>query len=491
MREIKRGQKVNEGRNDLPAGWVWTKLGNICTKPQYGWTTKANPKGSGVKLLRTSDISSSQIAWNTVPFCTNEPDDIERYRLRKGDIIISRAGSVGISKEIDDCPAAIFASYLIRFRAISPIPSRFISLYLQSPSYWNAISEKTAGITIPNVNATKLGALRIPLPSLNEQHRIVQKIEALFERLNRAKEALNEIPPIIKKFRQSVLTKAFSGELTEQDPSDESASVLLERIRQERRKQAELEAKKKGKKVKYNKEPEPIDTSGLPDLPQGWVIAILGEILEILQYGTSVKADATSETGIPILRMGNIQDGAINYINLKHINPKKENIEKYLLNKGDILINRTNSPELVGKAGLFKKNDSYVFASYLIRLRSLDNVAISDYVVEWINSVYGKKHVIKTKHQVAGQANINSQDIRSMPLLLPPINEQCRIVKKIEELFARADVIEKAVKIAQARCEKMTQSILAKAFRGELVEQDLNDEPASELLKRIEKKRKR
>ncbi len=153
--------------NDLPEGWAWCELGEICGKPQYGWTTSAQLEGNGPRLLRTTDISSGTINWSGVPFCERLPEDVSRYKLYPGDILISRAGSVGFSIEIsNDLPEAIFASYLIRFRPLEPISSRFVSLYLQSPDYWAAIMDNVAGIAIPNVNATKLQGLNIPLPPL-------------------------------------------------------------------------------------------------------------------------------------------------------------------------------------------------------------------------------------------------------------------------------------------------------------------------------------
>ena len=135
----------------LPEGWVWCRLGEICSKPQYGWTASARQEPKEVKLLRTTDISLGTIDWNDVPFPDRLPEDIGKYMLSAGDILIARAGSVGVSIEIQgSIPNAIFGSYLIRFRPIEPIPTRFVSLYLQSPYYWEFITEKTAGITTPN-----------------------------------------------------------------------------------------------------------------------------------------------------------------------------------------------------------------------------------------------------------------------------------------------------------------------------------------------------
>src|SRR6266576_2857433 len=105
----------------LPNGWVSTTLGEICSKPQYGWTCKAAKYGR-VKYVRTTDISGGKIDWDDVPFCAEIPDDVEKYRVRADDILVSRAGSVGVSYRITEVPFdAVFASYLIRFKPLEPI----------------------------------------------------------------------------------------------------------------------------------------------------------------------------------------------------------------------------------------------------------------------------------------------------------------------------------------------------------------------------------
>jgi type I restriction enzyme S subunit len=241
MSESQEVKEMGKNRYDLPEGWVWATLGEICEKPQYGWTTSADFNGKGIKLLRTTDISSGSIKWDKVPFCKHIPENPQKYFLKKGDILVSRAGSVGISIEIEDCPKAIFASYLIRFKPIPPIPSKFVSLYLKSPYYWDSIADNTAGIAIPNVNATKLRSLKIPLPPLNEIIRIIIKVEELLNRINEIKKQFKSASSILgfeikeaggDKVTQLILAKAFRGELVEQDPNDEPAKVLLCRLKE-------------------------------------------------------------------------------------------------------------------------------------------------------------------------------------------------------------------------------------------------------------------
>ena len=168
--------KMNDGFSDLPKGWVWTTLQEACSTPQYGWTTKATAEGT-LRLLRTTDITDGNVDWETVPFCTEEPPDEEKYLLKTGDIVISRAGSVGYSYLVKNPQNAVFASYLIRFKPSPIIDENYLVFFLKSPDYWKIISKEKAGIALVNVNATKLKRIEIPLPPLAEQHRIVAKLE--------------------------------------------------------------------------------------------------------------------------------------------------------------------------------------------------------------------------------------------------------------------------------------------------------------------------
>ncbi len=154
-----RGKIIN--LYQLPENWQWATIGEVCTKPQYGYTTKASKKGR-LKLLRTTDITAGTINWREVPYCHDNPDDPEKYLLKDGDIVISRAGSVGYSILIERPERSVFASYLIRFKPL--LDRHFFSFFLQSPFYWSEISDTKSGIALANVNAKKLQAIPVPVP---------------------------------------------------------------------------------------------------------------------------------------------------------------------------------------------------------------------------------------------------------------------------------------------------------------------------------------
>ena len=209
---------------ELPTGWVEVELSEITSKPQYGWTSRATASGS-IKYLRTTDLSKGNVDWTSVPFCETEPDDIEKYQLEKDDIVISRAGSVGLSFIIDSVPdKAVFASYLIRFRTVL-VEHKYVGFYLKSSEYWKSILEASSGIALLNINASKLSNLQIPLPPLAEQQRIVAKLDTAFSHLETLKKSLEKIPELLKRFRQLVLTQAVTGKLTEKEAKQNICSL--------------------------------------------------------------------------------------------------------------------------------------------------------------------------------------------------------------------------------------------------------------------------
>jgi len=186
----------------LPKGWVETKLGEVTTKPQYGWTTKSINVGK-YKYLRTTDIGKGSIDWHTVPFCQYVPDDVEKYLLKENDILISRAGSIGLSYLVGSTVEnSLFASYLIRFKPF--IVPKFISYYLNSMDYWKAISDNAVGIAVQNINAPKLQAIPFPLPPLPEQERIVAKLDKLFHKIDGVKKRMDTLTKLKSKFFESI-----------------------------------------------------------------------------------------------------------------------------------------------------------------------------------------------------------------------------------------------------------------------------------------------
>lgn len=191
--------------SNLPHGWSYLTLGDICIKPQYGWTSSASQNGD-LKYIRTTDISSGNIDWDTVPYCRLKPDDVDKYKIRKNDIVVSRAGSIGVSYFFNEVPFnAVFASYLIRLQPLDNVNPKYVYYFLKSSDYWNSIKESSAGIAIPNVNGTKLAKIRIPVAPKKIQDEIVLKIEKILSLLELNQNKFNNLRSIEEKLLISFL----------------------------------------------------------------------------------------------------------------------------------------------------------------------------------------------------------------------------------------------------------------------------------------------
>jgi type I restriction enzyme S subunit len=416
--------------SELPKGWTWTTLGDVSEKPQYGWTTKADPSGEGVRLLRTTDITSGSIDWSQVPACTEAPSDLAKYLLTSDDIVVSRAGSVGASIRIVSPPPAVFASYLIRLRAVGVEPA-YISWFLRGPSYWSQIRGAAAGIALANVNAKKLAAISMPLSPLNEQKRIVAVIEEQLSRLDAADRSLAQAKRRLNTLRAATLAAATRGH-------------------------------------------EPVE---------------LGTLVTELRYGTSIKCSYDAK-GPPVLRIPNVQGGNVDLSDLKFATDAELDLSSLALGRGDLLFVRTNgSRDLIGRVASIEGAEGMAFASYLIRARPDASRLDSRFAVIALSTPASRSLIEAKAATTAGQYNLNLAALRALPVPLPPIEEQRAIVAEVERQLSVIDAMDAQIDRATRQIRTLRRAILARAFRGELAPQNPDDEPAGVLLARIASQR--
>ena len=349
--------------------------------------------------------------------------------------------------------------------------------------------------TVPSVRKSDVETIRFPLPPLPEQHRIVAEIEKQFTRLDASVAALKRAQANLKRYRASVLKAACEGKLvpTEADLARsegrdyEPADRLLERILIERRASWESQKKRRGK----YKEPVAPDTSELPDLPEGWVWVTVEQLILRSEYGTSVKCTYDGQ-GVPVLRIPNIAAGEINLTDMKYANQSLQFDSAKSLGLGDVLMCRTNgSIRLIGKTAVVKTefDVSHSFASYLLRFRFTETRILPKWFHMFATSQLGRSFIERNAASSAGQHNVSLRLIHGMPIPLPPLAEQRRIVAEVERRLSVVQQAEAAVEVGLKRAERLRQSILKQAFSGRLVPQDPNDEPASVLLERIRAER--
>ncbi|MDE2683208.1 MAG: restriction endonuclease subunit S [Chloroflexota bacterium] len=471
-------------QQNLPEGWAVSIMADACqiVQGQSPPGETYNSCGIGLPFLQGKaefgEIYPTAIKWCSAPNKIAETDDV----------LISIRAPVGPTNL---CPArSCIGRGLAAIRPEGGIPSRFILYSLRATE--QELRSNSTGTTFDAIRGEALRSYGIALPPLSEQHRIVAEIETQFTRLDASVAALRRAQANLKRYRASVLKDACEGRLV---PSEaelarsegreyEPAAVLLERILADRRKRWESQEKRRGK----YREPSDPDASTLPQLPEGWAWATVEQLSLRIQYGTSRKASSDAE-GVPVLRMGNIQEGALDFSDLKYLPSQDEEVEKTLLNPGDLVFNRTNSPELVGKSAVYKESHpSACFASYLIRV-AFPEACLPDYVCFFINSQHGRAYIAQVRSQQVGQANVNGTKLAAIPIPLPPLAEQWRIVAEVERQLSVMQQAEATVDASLARAERLRQSILKQAFSGKLVPQDPGDEPASALLERIRAER--
>ena len=463
----------------LPNGWIWATLED-CVDILDGQRVPINAKE---REQRKAGKSQSEL----FPYygATGQVDWIDGFLFNEELVLLGEDGAPFLEPLKAKAYVIKGKSWVNNhahvLRAISGLlSSLYLCNYLNIFDYQNYVT----GTTRLKLNQAPMRKIPIPLAPFNEQVRIVARLEELFARLDAGVEGLRKVKAQLKRYRQAVLKYAFEGKLTEKwrkthKDQIEPATKLLERIKQERR-------EKLGTKYK---EPPPIDVSRLPELPESWMWIRLGEISKRMQYGTSEKA-STEPSGIPVLRMGNIQEGKIVFDELKYFHEDWSQLNEFLLNDGDVLFNRTNSAELVGKTAVYREHHpKAVFASYLIRVQVDKTVYIPGILSFFINSFYGRKYISSVVSQQVGQANVNGTKLSLMPIPLIPYQEQIVIQQEIERCFSITDEMEEATEQSLKQADLLRQSILKMAFEGKLAPQDPSDEPAEKLLERIKAER--
>jgi type I restriction enzyme S subunit len=465
--------------NELPKGWVWSTLGEISEVilGQSPPSSTYNEVGKGLPFyqgkLEFGDIYPSPQKWCSSP----------KKIAEKNDILISVRAPVGptnISPE-----KSCIGRGLAAIRPMGGIESFFV-LYLIR-AFERNVAEHGTGTTFNAITGGQLSGFGIHLPPLPEQHRIVAKIEELFTRLDAGVEALEKIKAQLKRYRQAVLKYAFEGKLTQEwreanKGKIEPASVLLERIREQRNVGADL-------RVCRNKKGEHIGSplqKDLPSLPEGWVWTRMEEISEKITDGTH-STPTYVDNGIPFISVKDVFGGGINFDNRKYIPEKEHNdlIKRCHPEYRDILITKSGT---IGRTAVVKTKKPFSLFVSVALIKPSKKFIDSDFIAfsleNYINS-------IDIQQSVKGGVikNLHVEDLKEITIPLSSTAEQEKIVREIESRLSIADNMEKVAEQSLKQSERLRQSILKRAFEGKLVPQDPTDLPAVELLKQIKEER--
>lgn len=392
---------------------------------------------------------------------STKPSNTDMILVKNGDLVISginvEKGAMAVYQGVEDLTATIhYSSYEFDKEKID---EEFLKSFLKSKEFIRAIKEQVPGGIKTEIKAKHLLPLKVQIPSnIEDQKRIVNALQKKNNKIEAIFSQHSQQLYLLKRIRQRILQNAVQGILVPQDPNDEPASVLLERIKAEKQKLV-LE-----RIIKKEQPLPPIKSEDIPfEIPENWVWCRLGDLSTDMTYGTSVRTDNFGD--IPVLRMGNItMNGGILYSNLKFVKETISDLPKLFLKKGDLIFNRTNSFELVGKCAVYDKDDKFTLASYLIRVRFPESIC-SKYISRYINSKICRETQIEPDTiQQNGQANFNGTKLSKILIPLPPLYEQKRIIKKIDQLMKLCDELEQNIQQKQEYTKELLQVALKEAL---------------------------
>jgi type I restriction enzyme S subunit len=455
-----------------------------------------------VPYLRVANVQRGYLDLEEVRTILADADEIEALRLRKGDILFTEGGDrdkLGRgwvwNNEINEC---IHQNHIFRARPhLELVSPKFVSFHgnFFGQDWFARTGKQTTNLA--SINKGVLSRFPVPLAPINEQHRIVAKIEELFSDLDAGIAPLERATVHLKRYRAAVLKSAVEGRLTaewrERHPNVEPASKLLDRILSERRRRWETEQEAgfaasgrtppKNWRQKYH-EPTVADTRDLPELPNGWSWASVQQVGNV-QLGRQRSPKHHSGTHMrPYLRVANVFEDRIDLGDVMEMNFTPAEYENYRLEPGDILLNEGQSMELVGRPAIYRGElPGACFTNTLVRFRSAAGVdpryALKVFLAYLKNGRFQRIATI-----TVNIAHLGAGRFSEIEFPLPPAEEQSAIVAEVDRHFSIVEEAERLILKSLARANRLRASILKLAFEGKLVPQDPDDEAASTLLER-------
>ncbi len=475
--------------NELPKGWVWTKMEGISEiNPKFNKEGLSNDAEVTFLPMRCVDELTGRI---DLSITKKLSEVIKGYTsFVEGDLLFAKItpcmenGKTTIAYSLKN--GIGFGStefHIIRLHEL--LPRKFFFFFLiQEGLRKDAQRNMTGSAGQLRVPVNYMNQIAIPLPPLPEQHRIVAKIEELFTKLDAGVETLKKIRAQLKRYRQAVLKYAFEGKLTKEwreahKGELESASALLERIKEQRKKEAKGQVR----------ELPPVDTSELPELPEGWIWTRLGLCSDLITKGESPNWQGFNyvDNGIPFIRSENVLWGNIDVSDVARIPWEfHRKLKRSQLKTNDILVNLVGAS--IGRCGIFL-SDKEANINQAVALVRVNEALKPTYLMNLLLSPGIQKTIHGSKVETA-RPNISLEDLRCLFIPLPTPSEQGQIVEKIETRLSMVDKAEKVMEVSFRQSDRLRQSILKRAFEGKLVPQDPTDEPGEKLLQRINEERK-
>ena len=476
----------------LPEGWKKTTLG-----AEFEWSSGGTPKSGvpayyengSIHWLNISDLNDGLISYAEKKITELGLQESSAKIVPQGSVLIAIYGSIG-KLGINTIPLATNQAICFTKKIPEYILNKFLFYYLLSIR--NQLISMGKGGTQQNISQTVLKSVPFFYPTSKEtQQAIVNKIESLFDEIDEGIGRLKTAAQQIQQYRQSLLKNAFNGELTKEWrskhadtlPSENELLAQIQTTREQHHAQqladwqtAVSQWEQNGKEGKKPSKPstlkklesiEKLNEIELTELPDGWFWGRLGLMTLGVEYGTSAKSQP--EGKVPVLRMGNMQNGKIDWTDLVY-SDNDEEIKQYSLKKGDVLFNRTNSPELVGKTSIIETDEKAIFAGYLIRINHLTEITDGRYLTYFLNSMIAKKYGNFVKTDGVNQSNINGQKLINYPFVFCSLEEQKEVANILEQKLTACDQLAAELAKQLKQAELLKQAVLKAAFSGSLLD---------------------
>ena len=475
--------------------WVWTKVKNVNEVVTGGTPSKKVEEyweNRDINFVKPSDLYQGR----NLNFSEEYIDIRAKEKVRmipKESTILCCIGSIGKSgySEIDCCTNQQINSLIPKKEILNPLYNYY---YSNSQYFINQMQNSSSATTIAILNKSKTEELYFPLPPIDEQERIVNKLDYFFDKIQKVKEIIEEVKEKNEARKESILSKAFTGELTAKWRADNihSAKELLSKISDEKLsnweqecQKAEAEGRKKPTKPKLKSIDEMIvPNDEIPyEIPNNWVWTRLGDIAPYIQRGKSPKY--VDESSIYVISQKCVQWTGFELDKARYTSDEVKYTEERFLKKGDILWNSTGTGT-VGRVCTLEEideNQKMVADSHVTVVRTSDNV-ISKCILNYLISNNVQNNLDSLTTGSTNQKELTLSSVKNLAIPLPPIEEQKEIVRILDNIFTKENLINELISL-EDKIQALEKSILSKAFRGELGTNSKDDIEAMELLKEI------
>lgn len=441
---------------ELPEGWAWSTVGELGEYINGRGFKKSEWSDTGRPIIRIQNLTGSGSGFN---YFTGDLE--EKYVVPAGALLVSWAATLGVYRW--DGPEGALNQHI--FRVHSYIDEEFHRYLLEHAL--DVMQTHAHGSGMVHITRGRFDATPVPVPPLAEQRRIVEAIEEAFSKLDAGEAGLQNIRQLLKRMRDAVLTAAVTGSLVPQDPTDTPAAKVL----------ADLGV-------------DAINPDGVPDLPEGWAWAPLGEVADVVGGVTkdAKRQDDPSFVERPYLRVANVQRGHLDLEVVTTIRVSPEKAAKLELRPGDVLFNEGGDRDKLGRGWVWEGQiDGCIHQNHVFRARVPTGIG-SKLVSIWGNT-FGQGWFEGRGKQTTNLASINLATLRSFPIPIGPPEEQQRILAELDRQMSDLEACERSVDAGLEVSAALRRSVLRAAFEGRLVPQDPTDEPASVLLERIQAER--